>query len=121
MPDGDRRSTGRRGESVAAAHLGSLGYRIVATNVRTRNGELDIVAWDGDVLVFVEVRARRGAGFGTPEESITPRKRQRLVTLAEEYLQGLPDPAPPCRIDVVAVDLGPGDFVRRIELIRDAV
>ncbi len=121
MPDGGRRATGRRGEEIAAAHLVSLGYQILATNVRTRYGELDIVAREGEVLAFIEVRTRRGAGFGSAEESVDWRKRQKLTALAEAYLQPLPEPPPPCRIDVVVVDLGPGGSVRRVELIRDAV
>lgn len=116
-----RRATGRRGEAIAAEHLAGLGYRILQTNVRTRYGELDIVAREGDVLTFVEVRTRRGSTFGSAEESVTPQKRRRLTELAEAYLQTLPEPPPLCRIDVVVVDLGPGDSVRRVELIRDAV
>ena len=118
---GSRSATGRLGEAVAAEYLGRLGYRVVQTNVRTRHGELDIVAWEGDVLAFVEVRTRRGPQYGTPEESITRAKRQKLAELAEAYLQTLPEPPPACRIDVVVVDLGPGARVRRVELIRDAV
>lgn len=57
------------------------------TNYRCRWGEVDIVAMDGDELVFVEVRTRSGGQFGTPEESITPSKRQRLVATAQYYLQ----------------------------------
>ncbi len=117
----ERRATGRRGEAIAAEYLTRLGYQIVQTNVRTRYGELDIIAREGEVLAFVEVRTRRGSALGSPEESITPRKRRRLTELAEAYLQTLPEPLPPCRIDVVAVDLGPGGIVRRVELIRDAV
>ncbi len=117
----DRRATGRRGEALAVAHLTGLGYEVLATNVRTRYGELDVVAREGEVLVFVEERTRHGGALGTPEESITPRKRRRLVELAEAYLQTLPEPAPPCRIDVVAIDLGPAGVVRSVELIRDAV
>ncbi len=116
-----RQATGRRGEALAAEHLRGLGYEILRTNVRTRYGELDIIAREGDALVFVEVRTRHGGALGSPEESVDLRKRRRLAELAEAYLQTLPEPPPTCRIDVVVVEIGPGERVRRVELIRDAV
>ncbi|MGB6837955.1 MAG: YraN family protein, partial [Dehalococcoidia bacterium] len=66
-----RRRLGDFGERVAAAHLEAKGYRILARNYRCREGEIDLVAQQGDVLVFVEVRARRGEGAGTAAESVT--------------------------------------------------
>jgi putative endonuclease len=80
---------------------------------------LDIVAQDGDTLIFVEVRTRRGNRFGTAEESITPAKQARLVELAQTYLQDIPRPNPPWRIDVVAVQLGQG--LPQINHIENAV
>jgi putative endonuclease len=115
-----RRLTGRRGEAVAAAYLVGQGYEILARNVRTRYGEIDVVAREGETLVFIEVRARRGSDLGTPEESIDARKQARLVALSEAYLADLAEPPAACRIDVVAVELS-GSTVRRIDLIRDAV
>ena len=81
----------------------------MATNYRAREGEIDIVAEDKGTLVFVEVRTTSGAGFGIPAESVTERKRSHLVATAEQYMQvnGVPDRD--WRIDVVAVQLGPGD------------
>ena len=86
----DNRSLGRRGEDVAAEHLRSLGFTIVGRNVRTRYGEIDIIAREGDTLVFVEVKARRGIRFGTPEEGLSARKQAQVRCLqvlvaAERY------------------------------------
>ena len=83
-----RKALGGQGEDLAAAYLGQQGYDIITRNWRVRAGELDIVARDGDWLVFVEVRTRRierGASvpaLGSPEESVTPRKQLQLVALS---------------------------------------
>ena len=86
MPD-QRRALGQAGESLAARELERRGYRIVARNWRCPIGEIDIVAEHGEALVFVEVRTRRGDRWGTPQESITPAKRARLIEAAQTYLQ----------------------------------
>ena len=114
-----RRDVGARGEDIAARHLAGLGYTIRERNVRSREGEIDIVAEKDGVLVFVEVRTRRGTSFGPPEESVDARKRERLCALAEGYVAertGLPSS---WRIDVVAIELGPGGGTRRIEVIEN--
>jgi len=103
-----RRHLGAFGERVAAAHLEAKGYRIRARNFRCREGEIDIVAEDGDCLVFVEVRTRRGDAFGTPAESVTVAKERRLLTVARAYLQEHIDVPPNQRIDVVGVELSRG-------------
>ena len=90
---------------MALEYLRARGYEIVATNWRTRYGEIDIVARDRGTVVVVEVRARRSAGFGTAAESVGPQKRQRLVRMAEAYLQQHA-PHASARIDVVTVDGG---------------
>ena len=112
-----RGQVGRRGEDLAAEHLTVLGYTIVARNARTRYGEIDIVALDGECLVFVEVKTRRSSKSGAPEESMDARKRARIASLAESYLASLSEEPKSCRIDVVAVELGPDGDARRIELI----
>lgn len=104
MSGRDRVKVGRAGEQAAAAHLSSLGYRILARNVRFRAGEIDLVAREAGYLVFVEVKTRTGHGFGTPAEGVTPAKQRQLVRLAGLYLAGLGGEAPPCRFDVVAVE-----------------
>jgi len=103
-----RRELGAFGERVAVAHLEAKGYRIRARNFRCREGEIDIVAEDGDCLVFVEVRTRRGNAFGTPAESVTAAKERRLLTVARAYLQEHADVPSNQRIDVVAVELSRG-------------
>jgi len=103
-----RRDLGAFGERVAAAHLEAKGYRIRARNFRCREGEIDIVAEEGDCLVFVEVRTRRGDAFGSPAESVTVAKERRLLTVARAYLQQHNDVPPNQRIDVVAIELSRG-------------
>ena len=93
-------SEGARAEALAAAYLVRQGLAIVARNFRTRAGEIDLVARDGRVLVFVEVRLRRSARFGGAVESITATKRARLVAAANAYLARL-GREPPCRFDAI--------------------
>lgn len=94
------------GEAAAARYLEALGYQVIGRNVRFRAGELDLVARDGDTLVFVEVKTRLSATAGTGEEAITPTKQRQLVRLAEMYIAGMGGPLPPCRFDVVVVTAG---------------
>ena len=120
MPPNDRVGLGRRGENLAVALLESEGYRIIERNWRYPNlGEIDlIVAADDGCLVFVEVRARRGDAYGTPEESITADKKARLKLLAEVYVQthAWPDD---WRIDVVALALdGRGRLLRNTHIVN---
>lgn len=90
-PSTDRRQLlGRRGEQLAAEHLERLGFTIVARNFRTRHGELDLVAYDGRALVFVEVKTRR-TGSGDPFESLHLRKRAQVRRMAAAYLNAAPE------------------------------
>ncbi len=96
---------GRRSEAEAAAYLSTQGYRVVAANYRSRVGEIDLIAWEGDTLCFVEVKARRGRGRGTAAEAIDRRKLARLRAVAGQYLaawNGVREP--PCRFDAVLID-----------------
>ena len=120
MKDG-RRQLGAFGERLAAAHLEAKGYRIRARNFRCREGEIDIVAQDGETLVFVEVRTRRGDAMGGPIESVTPAKEARLVAVATAYVQALAEPPADQRIDVVAIQLSPGGRLLAIDHIEGAV
>lgn len=113
---------GRRGEELARALLKKRGYRVLDTNVRGHFGEIDIVARKGDCHVFVEVRTRTGDGFGTPEESITRHKRDKMVTCALDYVakhEALHDTS--WRIDVVAIELDEQGRQKRAEVIESAV
>jgi putative endonuclease len=113
-----RQSLGRRGEDLACAELEKRGYIIVDRRFRTRCGELDIVARDGGVLVFIEVKARSGSNFGTPFESVTWKKRQRLSQMAASYLFVRRLAGVACRFDVVSVVERQG--MRTIELLKGA-
>ena len=90
---------------------------VLARNVRTPSGEIDIVAEDGDDLVFVEVRARR-ADPGTAAESLDPRKLRRMWRCAMEYCEQAGADPERVRIDLVSIDLGPRDAVAEIEHFR---
>ncbi len=116
-----RRDTGMRGEKLAQDFLKKRGYRIIETNYRTPEGEIDIVTKQKDCLVFIEVRTKRSLLFGSPEESITHAKMQKLRTMAERYQQSHDNLPLSWRIDVVAVELDSKGKPSRIELIESAV
>lgn len=117
-----RKNLGDSGERVAALFLEQRGYRILARNFRTRLGEMDLIASDADGLAFIEVRTRRGSRAGAPEESLTPRKRARLMAVAQQFLQEHPDYAErPWRIDLVAIELDRAGRLARIDVIKGAV
>jgi len=105
------RSTGRAAEEVAARTLQKKGYSILERNFSNRFGEIDIIARDRDTLVFVEVKAKTGVEFGLPEEMISPGKLQRIRNMATLYMNGK---LLPCRIDVIAIVLGPDNDVVRL-------
>lgn len=104
---------GKAYEDAAEAYLGARGLRTLARNWRCKGGEIDLVMRDGDVLVFVEVRARQDARYGGAAASITAAKRARLVHAARLYLAHLAD-TPPCRFDAVLIEGG------RLTWLRDA-
>jgi putative endonuclease len=110
---------GKRGEDLACEELQRRGYVILDRRFRTRRGEIDIVARDGAVVVFVEVKARSDSNFGDPLESITWQKRRRLGEIAAAYLYQRELGHAACRFDVVSVVEGPG-VGRAIELIQGA-
>lgn len=115
-----RQAIGRWGEEVAARYLADKGYTILTRNYRTPAGELDIVALDGDALVFVEVKARRTSSFGPPQEAVTRAKAAHIITAAQHYLQDTAQLDGDWRIDVVAV-FGSPTSSPEITLIRSAV
>ncbi len=116
-----RRETGILGEKLAKDFLEKRGYRILEVNYRCPEGEIDIIARHRDYLVFVEVRTKRSLEFGSPEESITPTKRERLRTVASHYQQTHNNLPQLWRIDVVAIELDQKGKPSRIELIENAV
>lgn len=115
------RDYGHLAEAAAAELLTGRGYRLVAANYRCRAGEVDLIAWDGPVLVFVEVKARRREAAGAPIEAIDGRKLRRLRAVAGHYLAThFRGGEPPCRFDAVVADPGPGGMRRPggLSLIR---
>lgn len=100
-----RKKLGDWGEKVAATHLEAAGYTIIGRNWRCQIGEIDMIAKKEDVVSFVEVKTRRGRAAGSPEESITPRKAQKLIQLALTWIGEQDDDELDWRIDLVAVEL----------------
>jgi putative endonuclease len=117
-----RKALGRTGEAIAARHLQGLGWRVLARNWTCPQGEIDLIAQDGDTVVIVEVRTRRGKeAFNSALASINARKQTRLLRLAEAYRQQMKlAESTPFRIDVVGVALQPGGMFA-VEVLRDAV
>jgi len=99
---------GNRAERIAASHLAQMGYRLWQTNFRSRYGEIDIIAWDGDCLTFVEVRSHASREFGEPRESISTRKQSRLSMTAQVFLSRNNLHEANCRFDVVEVIFAKG-------------
>ena len=116
-----RRDIGALGEKLAVKFLKKKGYKIIESNFRCREGEIDIVARRKDYLVFVEVRTKTSTGFGTPEESITSSKKEKLINLAYTYIQNHHDLPSLWRIDFIAVELNEKGKADRIELIENAI
>lgn len=108
----NKRETGRRYEQIAAAFLEQQGYQILEKNYQNRYGEIDLIARQREVLVFVEVKYRKTLKNGYPEEAIGWKKQQRIRHTAQHYLytHGLSDI--PCRFDVVSIL---GDRIRLIQ------
>jgi putative endonuclease len=112
------RGAGDDWERLAERRLEAAGYRILERNFRTRTGELDLVAEENGVVCFVEVKGRRGTGFGLPAEAVTGEKRRRIFRTAEAWLARERREGTACRFDVVAIletDAGP-----QVEILRDA-
>jgi putative endonuclease len=108
---------GRRSEILAADHLRSLGYRILASPYRTKTGEVDIVAWDHETLVFVEIKARRNTD--RPEDAVGWQKQQRIIRAAHAYITRYRLHDLPYRFDILAVTSVPGSKPE-FRLLRDA-
>lgn len=98
-----RREFGNRGEALAETFLKGKGYRVVGKQVKTPFGEIDLVALDGDEAVFVEVKTRRDARFGYPEEAVTPTKVKHMTQAAEHILRERTWERRPFRLDIVAI------------------
>ena len=119
MATGDHVEAGRRGEELAARYLVAHGFRILQHRFRTRSGEIDLVAEEGETLAFIEVKTRSSAACGRPAEAVDRRKQARLTRAAEVYLARTGQYDAACRFDVVEVWDEPGGECR-IDHIRDA-
>ena len=103
-----RQTVGRWGEDTAAEYLKAHGYNILARNVHTPHGEIDIVANKDDLILFVEVKTRSSHSFAYPEDSVTRRKQAHLLSAAQEYLDQHPESGETWQFDVIAVEGQPG-------------
>jgi len=112
-----RKNLGNEGEKKACDYLELQGFEVLEMNHRNKIGEIDIIAKDGDILCFVEVKTKTGEGFGLPEEMVNSRKQQKIIRTAECYLIEKELVDVNWRIDVIAVDSGKGE----IRLIKNAV
>lgn len=120
-----RPALGPIGEEIAARALADRGYRILERNVRSRAGEIDLLATDGETLVAVEVKARTVQDatciprFGRPAEAVTATRLSRLERALEAYCRRTRRPPGPCRIDVVEVLLNPAGEVLEVVVLRN--
>lgn len=108
---------GSDGERLAVKHLKKKGYAILKKNYRSPLGEIDIIARDGEVVVFVEVKTRTGDAFGHPMEAVDIRKQRKIQSVALHYLKGIKSPMPAVRFDIISVWLGDR---QEIEHLSDA-
>lgn len=114
----ERLALGRLGEELASRRLRSLGYEILERNYRCPLGEIDLVARDGDVLVFVEIKTRKNRPLGEAKEAVNRRKQGQLSRVALAYLKSKKLWDAKARFDVVAIGVGEGK--EKIEIIKDA-
>ncbi len=112
---------GQSGERLAADFLEKQGYSIVDRNVRRREGEIDIVAVDGDTLVLAEVKVRRPTGTGKATESLSEAKKRRMSELAIAYGADHPELPVNLRIDLIAIDLKVDGSVGSVQHVKSAV
>ena len=113
-----RQQFGKESESIAVKHLKKNGYKILEQNYRNPLGEIDVIAKDKNTLVFVEVKARRSGGYGSPKWAVTPKKQRQISKVALYYLKAVKQKNVKARFDVVAISST--DDNPRIELIKNA-
>jgi len=117
----DKKSLGNLGEGFAKGYLTRQGYRIVHAPFRCKIGEIDIIALDNDILVFLEVKTRRSNRFGSPLESVTPKKQRQIIKVAQFFLAYTRKPAfKLCRFDVLGIVQEPGHSEPKIIHAKDA-
>ena len=109
---------GKKSESIAAKYLKKNKYKIITENYRTRLGEIDIIAKDGDTLAFIEVKSRRSDQFGSPKWAVTLQKQRKISMVALQYLKATKQPHRRARFDVVSICFTGNK--PEIELIKNA-
>lgn len=115
-----KNNVGSLGESIAVSYLIRHNFRILERNFKARYGEIDIIALEGNTLVFVEVKTRTSKAYGSPADAVTPRKLHEVVQTAYLYTKQHPDMSRALRIDVIAILLDPSDnHPISIELIKN--
>jgi len=114
----ERLELGERGEALALEKIKHLGYRDIVRNYRCRLGEVDLVAKDGDVLVFIEIKTRKGRSVGFAKEAVNGRKQKQISKVALHYMKTNNCCDVSARFDVVAVSMGSGPPC--IEVIKNA-
>jgi putative endonuclease len=115
-----RQALGREGEAAARAYLERRGVRILVQNYRCAAGEIDLIGRARDTLVFIEVKTRTSEAFGSPQLAVHLRKQRQIVRAAQWFLAERDVSEVPCRFDVVAVSLPPGDGRPVVEWVQNA-
>lgn len=115
-----RKLLGRQGEDAAVQYLETNNYQVLCRNYSCRLGEIDIVACEHDVIVFVEVRSRSSGDYGLPQESVNRRKKMKLRQLAWHYLKAVGKTGAGCRFDVIAILFDGNGQLKKLEHIENA-
>ena len=100
-----KKNLGKKGEAIASDYLKKIGYGILDKNFRTRDGEIDLIAEDGEEIVFIEVKTRRSSNFGYPEEAVDEKKIGRMIKAANSWLEKKEKFDNSWRIDIIAIEL----------------
>ncbi|MFO7558895.1 MAG: YraN family protein [Desulfobacterales bacterium] len=108
---------GEKGESLAVKQLKKEGYKILERNYRTRLGEIDIIAEDGEVITFIEVKARKSESYGTPQHAVTPIKQKKISMVALSYLKEKNQFGKRARFDVVTIN---PESSNKVSIIKNA-
>jgi putative endonuclease len=117
----ERLHFGKEGEKAAVKFLKKKGYRIIEKNYRNKSGEIDIVAEQDQVLVFVEVKSRAGGEYGEPLEAVTPHKQRKIGRVARGFVAQHRIENRDCRFDVVGIKGNPNEpETWEVELVQDA-
>lgn len=115
-----KQKLGQQGEKIAVRHLWKNGYRIIETNYKDEHGEIDIIAEEGEVLAFIEVKTRTSTDFGQPEQAVDDEKQSHISRAAQNYCALKKVKNRQCRFDVVSILVDPETTKQTIQLIKNA-